>query len=95
MKRIKKNEDFGNVIHDHLINYDDYHICKPCSQIIFRLCSAYCDGKYITAEKLTFNGPTKFNKSYNSSTFYSDKDNEILKLFHKCNKCKNVNKINK
>jgi hypothetical protein len=88
MKRIKTNEDIGNVIHNHLNNYDDYHICKPCSLIIFRICSAYCDGKYITEEKLTFNGPTKFNKTYNSSTFYSDKDNEILKLFHKCNKCK-------
>ena len=67
MKRIKKNDDFGNFIHNHLNNYDDYHICKPCPSIIFRLCSAYCDGKYITAERFAFNGPIKFNKTYKSS----------------------------
>ena len=88
MKRIKTNEDIGNVIHNHLNNYDDYHICKPCSLIIFRMCSAYCDGKNTTAEQLAFNGPLKFNITYKSSTFCSDKDNEFLKLFHKCEKCK-------
>jgi hypothetical protein len=88
MKRVRNNSDIGNVIHNHFLNYDEYYICKPCSLIIFRLCSEYCKGNNITAEQLNHNGLTKFNKTYNSSTFYSNKDKDIIKLFHKCNKCK-------
>lgn len=94
MKRVKHCGDPFNIIHRHITNYDDYHICNPCNMVICQISGKFCEGKYVTTENLIHNGLTKYNKKYNSYTFYSQKDNDIIQLLKPCVKCEKYHKNN-
>lgn len=90
MKRVPFKDDPFNTVSIHFPTWENYNFCGPCFCIIWRMCIEYCDNStLITSNDMVHNGPTKYNKTYNSNTFYNpSKDKELHSLFQSCEKCK-------
>ena len=89
MRRKVCDSDFFGVVERHIPNWRDYNFCGPCHLIVWRMCGHFCDkGKHTDSTQMWENGPTRYNRTYNRDSFYSNKDQEINNNMKKCSHCR-------